>query len=45
MSRMAKEVESTLLEIIKVHGQKNHEQAKGYLKQLKKQSRYQRDVY
>ena len=45
MSRMAKEVESTLLGIIKVHGQRSHEQAKGYLKQLKKQSRYQRDVY
>ena len=45
MSRMAKEVENTLLEIIKLHGKRDHEEAKDYLKQLKKQSRYQRDVY
>ncbi len=45
MSRMAKDVEATLLTVISQQGNLNAEQAKEYLKQLKKESRYQRDVY
>ncbi|MBT6692470.1 MAG: assimilatory sulfite reductase (NADPH) flavoprotein subunit [Porticoccaceae bacterium] len=45
MSRMAKEVELVLLQIIEKQGNNTQAQAKDYLKQLKKQSRYQRDVY
>ncbi|NVK21417.1 MAG: assimilatory sulfite reductase (NADPH) flavoprotein subunit [Kangiellaceae bacterium] len=45
MHRMAKDVESTLLEVIELSGNKTPEQAKEYLKQLKKDKRYQRDVY
>ena len=45
MSRMAKEVELVLLDIIEKQGNNSQAQAKDYLKQLKKQARYQRDVY
>lgn len=45
MSRMAKEVELALLQIIEQQGNNTQSQAKEYLKQLKKQARYQRDVY
>lgn len=45
MSRMAKEVELVLLQIIEQQGNKTQDQAKDYLKQLKQQARYQRDVY
>ena len=45
MSRMAKEVELALLQIIEQQGNNTQSQAKDYLKQLKKQARYQRDVY
>jgi sulfite reductase (NADPH) flavoprotein alpha-component len=45
MSRMAKEVELALLQIIEQQGNNTQAQAKDYLKQLKKQARYQRDVY
>jgi sulfite reductase (NADPH) flavoprotein alpha-component len=44
-SRMAKEVELALLQIIEQQGNNTQAQAKDYLKQLKKQARYQRDVY
>ncbi len=45
MSRMAKDVEQALLSIIEQQGGKTPEQAKAYLKALKKNKRYQRDVY
>lgn len=44
-SRMAKDVEATLLEIIKVHGQKDDAEAKAMLKKLRADKRYLRDVY
>jgi sulfite reductase (NADPH) flavoprotein alpha-component len=45
MSRMAKDVESTLLEIIAQQGQLSQEQASAYLKELRNAKRYQKDVY
>lgn len=45
MNFMAKDVEKTLLDIIQVHGGLNAEQANDYLKTLRKNGRYQRDVY
>lgn len=45
MHKMAKEVEQALLTIIQQQGQRNFEEAKQYLKDLKVQQRYQRDVY
>lgn len=45
MSRMAKDVESALLEIISEHGNKTAEQAEQYLKDLRNAKRYQKDVY
>ena len=45
MHRMAKDVEAALLDIIKTHGNHDEEQAKQYLKQLKLDNRYQRDIY
>ena len=45
MSRMAKDVEATLLEIIAEQGQLNGEQAEQYLKDLRSNKRYQKDVY
>lgn len=44
-SRMAKDVEQTLLEIVMTHGNKNIEQADDYLSELRLARRYQRDVY
>lgn len=44
-SRMAKDVNDTLLEIISTEGNMTPEQATEYLSTLKKQKRYQRDVY
>ena len=42
---MAKDVEQALLEIIKVYGNRDDEQAKQYLKQLSADKRFLRDVY
>ena len=44
-SRMAKDVHDTLLEIIAKEGGKSPEEADQYLAALKKDKRYQRDVY
>ncbi|MFT6918822.1 MAG: sulfite reductase (NADPH) flavoprotein alpha-component, partial [Cognaticolwellia sp.] len=45
MSRMAKDVEATLLTIIATKGQLSAEQASDYLKDLRNAKRYQKDVY
>nr|WP_246722648.1 assimilatory sulfite reductase (NADPH) flavoprotein subunit [Aliikangiella sp. G2MR2-5] len=45
MNRMAKDVEATLKNIIQEQGNLSAEQADDYLKQLRKDKRYQRDVY
>lgn len=42
---MAKDVQSTLLEIIKTQGGMTEEQAKEYFKKMKKDKRFQADVY
>jgi sulfite reductase (NADPH) flavoprotein alpha-component len=44
-SRMAKDVEATLLEIIRVHGNMDAPEAKAFLKKLRAEKRYLRDVY
>ena len=44
-SRMAKDVDAGLHEVIVRGGGKSKEQATGYVSQLKSQKRYQRDVY
>lgn len=44
-SRMAKDVNDTLLSIITSEGGKSAEEAEAYLSALKKDKRYQRDVY
>jgi len=44
-SRMAKDVNDTLINIISEQGGKSPEEADEYLKALKKDKRYQRDVY
>lgn len=44
-SRMAKAVNDTLLSIIASEGGKSAEEAEAYLSNLKKEKRYQRDVY
>nr|QXF14403.1 sulfite reductase [NADPH] flavoprotein alpha-component [uncultured bacterium] len=44
-NRMAKDVHNTLLEIIAEHGKLNAEQAEDYLKSLRSNKRYQKDVY
>lgn len=44
-SRMAKDVEATLLEIIRIHGKKDESEAKAMLKKLRTDKRYLRDVY
>jgi len=44
-SRMAKDVNDTLLDIISTQGNKTAEEAAEYLAALKKDKRYQRDVY
>lgn len=43
--RMAKDVDGVLHEIIATHGKKTPEEAAEFVKQLKKDGRYQRDVY
>ena len=43
--RMAKDVDTALHEIVARQGGMTHEQAVDYVKQLKKDKRYQRDVY
>lgn len=45
MNQMAKDVETALVTIISEQGEMSIEQAKDYLKILKKENRYQRDVY
>ena len=45
MSRMAKDVEAALLDIIATQGQLSQEQANAYLKDLRNAKRYQKDVY
>ena len=44
-NRMAKDVHQTLLEIIAEHGKLSTEQAEDYLKSLRSNKRYQKDVY
>ncbi len=44
-SRMAKDVDVALHELIQTHGKKSEEEAAAYVAQLKKDKRYQRDVY
>ena len=44
-SRMAKDVDRTLHEIVAQHGNMSGEQAAAYVKQLATESRYERDVY
>lgn len=45
MSRMAKDVEAVLLEIIATQGKLSEQQAQDYLKDLRNAKRYQKDVY
>jgi sulfite reductase (NADPH) flavoprotein alpha-component len=45
MSRMAKDVEAALIEIISEHGKLDEEQAQQYLKDMRAAKRYQKDVY
>lgn len=42
---MSKDVENTLLEIIQEQGNKSAEEANAYLKKLKDEGRYEKDVY
>ncbi|MDN4863172.1 assimilatory sulfite reductase (NADPH) flavoprotein subunit [Priestia megaterium] len=44
-TNMARDVHNTLVEIIETEGKMSREQAEGYLAEMKKQKRYQRDVY
>ena len=44
-SRMAKDVDTALHEAIQTHGGKSAEEAAAYVAQMKKDKRYQRDVY
>ncbi|ALO36224.1 sulfite reductase [NADPH] flavoprotein alpha-component [Colwellia sp. MT41] len=44
-NRMAKDVHQTLVEIIAEHGKLSTEQAEDYLKSLRSNKRYQKDVY
>ncbi|HTG46000.1 MAG TPA: hypothetical protein VK633_15890, partial [Verrucomicrobiae bacterium] len=44
-TRMAKDVNGALLEIIKTHGGQSMEEAAACVSQLKSEKRYQRDVY
>lgn len=45
MKYMAKDVQKTLLDIIQTQGGMSEEQAKAYFKKLKKEKRFQADVY
>ena len=44
-NRMAKDVHTALIETIAPHGQLDQEKAEEFLTQLKREKRYQRDVY
>ena len=44
-SRMAKDVDASLHQVIQAAGGKSPEQAQAYVQQLKSEKRYQRDVY
>jgi sulfite reductase (NADPH) flavoprotein alpha-component len=44
-NRMAKDVHQALIDIVKAHGGKDDEQAEQYLKALRSEHRYQKDVY
>jgi len=44
-NRMAKDVHQALIDIVQEHGGKDQEQAEQYLKQLRSENRYQKDVY
>jgi sulfite reductase (NADPH) flavoprotein alpha-component len=44
-SRMAKDVDTALHEIIAEQGGKSEEEAAAYVDQMKKDKRYRRDVY
>lgn len=44
-SRMAKDVDAALCELIAEHGKRSEEDAKAYVDSLKKEKRYLRDVY
>jgi sulfite reductase (NADPH) flavoprotein alpha-component len=44
-SRMAKDVDAAVHQVIERAGSKTPEQAAEYVKKLKAQKRYQRDVY
>ena len=44
-SRMAKDVDDALAQIAQDHGGMSEDEAKSWLKQLRKEKRYQRDVY
>ena len=44
-SRMAKDVDAALHKVIEEHGGKSREEAIEFVKQLKKDKRYARDVY
>lgn len=43
--RMAKDVHQVLIEVVMEHGSRSEEEATAYVDQLKKDKRYQRDVY
>ncbi|NQY64773.1 MAG: assimilatory sulfite reductase (NADPH) flavoprotein subunit [Alteromonadaceae bacterium] len=45
MSRMAKDVEATLIDIVVEHGKLTNEKAQQYLKDLRSAKRYHKDVY
>ena len=44
-TKMAKDVNDALVEIVKTHGNKSQEDAEQYVNQLRKAKRYQKDVY
>ncbi|MDB6073594.1 MAG: cysJ [Verrucomicrobiaceae bacterium] len=44
-SRMAKDVDAALHEVVQKHGSKTEEQAAAYIAEMKKAKRYARDVY
>lgn len=44
-SRMAKDVHEALLDIVATEGKMSHQEAEDYVSNLKKDKRYQRDVY
>jgi sulfite reductase (NADPH) flavoprotein alpha-component len=44
-SRMAKDVDQALHQIVQTHGKMGQDEARGYVKQLKSEGRYLRDIY